>query len=658
MKLKKKTKTILVLSSAAVLTLPALTLTSCSNISQYCIPVVTDGNPYTINRNTGIVDPYRSIVNDKYWGYYDTAKTGEGVEAYKIPNDKIQMPTGYLYTSKYNSNFTQTISGMFGYCNYNNPEWKKDGPVSKLNEAYKFSRKADDDWAWRGISDKNLQYISGGALSSYQNLNISNAITSVNTVTSTLLTEFNYMNGYLDNVIGQKKEEDINKALLYLFTGQTTDTSRFDFGGEEGKKAFYEYCLDNANLLSTGSSKFKFGPYNVGWSFKDGSGLETVGESTNPFLRLEMKDLSKGEYGFATPGTYTPSDPSQPYAFPVNDTFTGSYTWKPDSGTKNPSYTYTPGKSGEKLTNPYVRYTYKDGKIDDFSSIVSIPMLISPKHIQSAYYNPSKNKKNVIQPAEWLTPNSDLESLKSKLNKEKSWKDVKKNVNLPDLTVTTLTYDQKPSYELNNLEYASEITQTPYTSWMSTDVKKAYDDKKMDPRIYKWMTNGSIKFGDWVALANYGTFVVNFQYKYKEGSTEKTQCIKALLPYFTGFSAIFPAYMLFTNADCYKEINKDANEGEGKGNYYVEYVGSGIEDDVKDLIKALTDTKMPDYKTYGTSSEMLKNNKYMLYIWTFGRLGDNGTEGGKITSAESYYDFVQFNPDGKVDYSELLENAA
>ena len=370
-----------------------------------------------------------------------------------------------------------------------------------------------------------------------------------------------------------------------------------------------------------------------------------------------MKDLSKYEYGFDNKsGTNTPVDKTQSYKFPLNINFTGSYLWD-GKDTKNPEYKYTVG------TNPYLKYTYdKDKKSSDFGSIVNIPMLVSPKHVQSAYYDPSKNLQDAIQPAEWLTKNTEtnLKDLNKAINDEGLWTDVRNNVNLPDLKVTTLTYDQNSSYAANDLEYANTANvDNIYSSWMSDEVKTAYNENKMDPRVHSWIENGQINFGDWVALANYATFVVNFQYKYKEGDVEKTQCIKALLPYFSGFSNVFPAYMLFTNADCYKEINKDAlDESQGKGKYYIEYVGSGIETDVKNTTSTLTDHILPDTtKTYSTTAEMFKNNKYMPYIWTFGRLGTNGVDEstGLITNPAQYYDYV--NNIGSIDYSAILKNA-
>ena len=172
MKWSKTTKSILAISSATILALPALTLCGCSNISQYCIPVVTDSSPFYVGAD-GIKDPYRTTTKDKIWGYYDTPDSEEtktSASGYTIPIEYLQLPVGYLYTSKYNSNFSQAVSGMYGYCNYNKPSWQKDGPADvtgdKLDNAYRFSRKTDDDWAWRSLNDSNLQFISAGALSS------------------------------------------------------------------------------------------------------------------------------------------------------------------------------------------------------------------------------------------------------------------------------------------------------------------------------------------------------------------------------------------------------------------------------------------------------------------------------------------------------------
>ena len=681
MKSSKITKSFLALSSAAVLTLPALTLTGCSNISQYCIPVVTDGNPFSIGGSEeSITDPYR-LTN---WGYYNTPEPEEEskvAESYTISPQYLQLPAGYIYTSEYTSAFEPKMNGMYGYCNFNKPEWKHEGPTTEptgqLDNKYMFNRKNDYDWAWRGVTSSDLTYTTSGALSSYQNLNITNSITAVNSVTNWLLTDFNYMNRYLNNVVGQKKEDDIKKDLTYLFSGQTTDTSKFSYGEyEDSKSNFYQYVLDNANLLSTASSKYKVGPYDVGLTLKDISGfgsednvMKGFGQSTNPFLKLEMKDLSKYEYGFSDKsGTNTPNDYSQPFVFPTNNDFTGTYLWD-GKDTKNPVYTYSVPKSGESFLNPYIKYTYKENsetkkkEISDFSYIATIPMLISPSHILSAYYDPSTNLTNTIQPADWLTKNSSIDDINKQLKNENSWEDFKKNVDLPDLNVTTLSFDQNSSYGNNDLEYTTKPTTNPYSSWMSEDVQKAYNEKKMDPRIYDWITNGDINFGYWIALANYSTFVVNFQSKYKEGTDPeiKTQCVKALLPYFSGFSTIFPAYMLFPNADCYKQTNTDAEDGAAEKNFYhIEYVGSGIEKDVKNSISALTDNKLPDTtKTYKNTADLFKNDPYMPFIWSFGKLDDTNTaivdSSHKIIDPAKYYDYL--NNIGIVQYSDILVDA-
>ena len=639
MKLSKTTKGFLALTSAAILTLPALTLTSCSNISQYCIPVMTDKTPFTIE---SITDPYR----DSQYGRYDKEVDGD----YSLSETKLQLPTNYLYTSAYDGNFVQTIGSMYGYCNYNMPEWKHYAPTSALEDKYVYNRSNDNDYAWRNLKDSQLNYVNSSTLSSYQNLNIATAVTTVNTTSSYFVTNFNYMNSYLDTIISQKKEEDIKKNLNYIFSGGTKTVDMFDYGDEKGKSYFYQYCLNNANLLSTSASKYKFGPYNVGWAFKQGSGFDgdsdiwkNQGDRLNPYIQLTMQDLSKGDYGFENIKTYTPADNSKPYIFPTNTNITGKYLWDGKS-TDNPVYTYTAPDN-----NPYAKYTYKDNKVSDFASIVNIPMLIRPKHIQSAYYDPSQDRPDSIQPADWLTRNSEINNIREQLNQEHPWKEVKKTIGLTDLTVESLTFDQKTS---NNFRATPTDPPTkPYTSWMTTEVAKAYDDNKIDPRFKEWIDKGTIEFGDWVALANYGTFVINFQYKYKDGSTEKTQCIKALLPYFTGFSAIFPAYMLFTNADCYKKINaEDENSG-----YYIEYSGSGIETDIKDAISALTSKELPNIqKAYKDTSDIMKNNPYFIFTWSFGKLGSNGTEGSIVTDPEAYFDY--FNNADYVDYSLILSD--
>ena len=676
MRLSKKSKAFITIVAASSLILPVSTLTACSNISQYCIPIITSNSPYTVE----VKDPYRENGN----GCYNT-KLGD---SYDIQDDTLQVPSQYLYTSKYNGSFQQEMKGSYGYTNYNTPTWSKDGPegsTGKENE-FMFSRQTDNNYSWISTSDSKINYVSNNSLSSYQNLGINSAISSVNSVSNTFILNFNYMNMYLDKVIGQKNPDDVLKCLSYLFSGQATSVADgFTYGGttaEEqdlAKRDFFAYHLSNANLISTDKTKYKFGPYNINWDFVEDTGLghflpiesgySDFGDTKSPFPELTMKSLNKYEYGwFETPEgkTNTPSNLDQPFKFPTNNEFTGRYVVKDYSDPKNIKYTYNPttsdpstAKSQPTVGNPYIAYSFKDENdkkvISDFSGIRSIPMLIRPTKIQSAYYDPSDDR-DTIQPTDWLTPTSNINKVNNKIKDEGAWSEVAKHENLPNLQLNTLTYNQIP------VEHTNNPVGSQYEPWMSDAFKAEYTKHTggqacaIDPRVLDWIDNGKIDIGDWVVLANYGTWVINFQYKYTEDNgDEKTQYIKAILPYFSGYSAVFPAYMLFTNTNCYKKVNdvdKDNLPDEIKylaDQYYVDYSKTGIEDDVNNMLKALTDDKMPNTsKTYSSCADMLKNDPYMIYYWTFGQLGTK-------TGAEQF-DFL--NNYGKTDYSEVLQTAA
>jgi len=101
---------------------PSLTLTSCSTISQYYLPVLTKGtnddpsiniSPFengfkNSSKNFNLIDPYLSNARDK-----DGFKLSED-----LANIKNYLPNRFLYTSAFDNSFKLGISKFYSYNGY------------------------------------------------------------------------------------------------------------------------------------------------------------------------------------------------------------------------------------------------------------------------------------------------------------------------------------------------------------------------------------------------------------------------------------------------------------------------------------------------------------------------------------------------------------
>jgi hypothetical protein len=115
--MNKKIRKIIVSSSLliGVIVIPSITLTSCSTISQYYLPVVVNSNPLHggfVNSGSefNLIDPYLDYARDM--NNKPIAPDDTDVANY--------LPTNYLYTSAYNNSFVTTLSGLYSYNGYSN----------------------------------------------------------------------------------------------------------------------------------------------------------------------------------------------------------------------------------------------------------------------------------------------------------------------------------------------------------------------------------------------------------------------------------------------------------------------------------------------------------------------------------------------------------
>ena len=113
--------------------------------------------------------------------------------------------------------------------------------------------------------DKKLTFVNNdNKLNSYQNLVCYVASNAVNTVSFNFLTMVNYMNNFVNKIISQPIDNKVNELLDNVFTHSYANAG-FNHGNRssEDNYNFFQFCYDTANLMSTGDSQYKFGPYRV-----------------------------------------------------------------------------------------------------------------------------------------------------------------------------------------------------------------------------------------------------------------------------------------------------------------------------------------------------------------------------------------------------------
>lgn len=229
------------------LSLPALAiflspgLASCSNISQWFLPVVTGGAKYADG-------PFDSTDNSLDY-------EGNAFSSY--------LPYSYLYSYDANGNVP------YAYCA---PNKVVANPESTSAEKPTFDQY---EWQWVQSGDEKLSFSyiytqeGEGNKAKYfidsRNWNTTLALSSVNSISyniSSLLAEFQFyqlhiVNNYLSNP--EATQEKLNK----LYGGN------FNFGskGDGSFQEFFEYNFSLANVLSGSKSHIKFGQQSSDFKF-------------------------------------------------------------------------------------------------------------------------------------------------------------------------------------------------------------------------------------------------------------------------------------------------------------------------------------------------------------------------------------------------------
>ena len=573
---------------------PIFSLASCSTISQYCIPILTNSNPLENGfKHSGddfeLIDPYLSFARDKD---NNNPLDKELIDIYNYLSSK------YIYTSGFDNSFKLGINKFYSYNGYSTFDINWSNGFENL--PYRIDTKTYYDKQWLDTSDKNLGYLDlSHKINSYQNLINYTTSNAINSVSFNFLTLINYLNNFINKIINQTDIDKVDELLNNVFTHSY---SKFDHGTKDGTQNydFFQFCYNNANLISTGNSKYKFGPYSVEWR-QEYSGID-IGLSNNnntPFIKLDTQDLRKdSDHPF---DINNEKNKSLPYILPTNTSFTGTYTYD----NENRKYVWN-----KAITmSPYCIYSYDtdDKKHEQDPTgvvgIANIPTLIHLSSVSSNYYNPTI-KSSSININEWLTPKDQIDNINRQISKNKTWNNITKHVEIDKPKIDTVSFDQK------FIERNATNTKYTYDGWTNDD----FDENKIDPTIIYWYQEGLIQPGDFIALAQYSLMDISFKY-YDTNNNEVNFLTK--MPYFNGFNAVVPAYFVF-NPDYYSPIDEiKENDNHMILNFNQD---SQMYEDWSNIIKTLMQLKIPqiDNTVYDSSFDAFDKDPYMIFRWMFG----------------------------------------
>lgn len=637
--MNKKLKKIVISSGLliGVIVIPSITLTSCSTISQYHLPVVVNLNPLQGGfANSGtefkLIDPYLNHARDK--DNNPIAPDNTNIANY--------LPTNYLYTSAYNNSFETTLSATYSYNGYTTNTWnyKNDQGTTFHNNPYQVDLGTIRDKRWLNSADVKLNFNDmSNRISSYMNLVNYSASTAVNNVTFNLLTMLNYMNNFQNKIISATDDETINNTLNNVYT-HSYNSFDHSSGSDIKNLDFYHFCYDNANLISYGDSQYKFGPYDVDWTqtysgVDTALGIDQIYANNTPFISLNnVIDLTQDGTGYNKFDADNDSNKSLSYLIPTNTAFTGTYKWNVDDN----DYDWTPAPQ----MSPYCIYSY--GKDDEkheadptgVVGIAPIPTLIHMNSVKSAFYNPI-NKSNSINVYDWLTPKNKINEINSIIKNTQAWDNMKKHTGNVQPAIDSVSYTQ--IFTKNS----GERVGYNYTGWLDN---ASFIQKDIDPTVWSWVNHtGSgdkmmIQPGDFIALAQYNLANVVFTYKDTSGADAK---FKAQIPYFAGYSAVFPAYLVF-DSSYYSPI--DSVIAENKQIKILDFSdGSKLYKAWSKIITTLTSNDYPkiDTTAFNSTYEAFLNDPYMIFRWMYG--GFNETSNN-----------ISFVNSGIIDSDSIIQN--
>lgn len=502
MKRDKKIKTIGLLSLACALVLPMVTLTSCSGITQYYLPVLIGG------KDNG---PFRNFTS---------SKDENGFEI----NDYIPDTYDYFLSPK---SSTQTTSMAYGYVTPRSHELNDDEEqLPKLPSVPNPAQETIDNWKgrlyesqWMDTTDQRLSNVSftndtknddGKKTESIsyfdaRNYNINRAVTSVNTISNAISTFFDYMLYYQLHGVNQYMSNiESNKSLLDSIYG-----GLINLDVPQKQTQYLEYFMDLSNLIATNDCKIKFSQSGLNFNLMN----SLFKDSTHSYN--SMSYLTCNGDGSQVATTTYDDGKAQPTTY--------------DDGTEMLQM-----KDDNTPSNPYAITTNIDKDDDSKGKYVSgfnaIPFIFNVDDLNFDFYNSDMSNSDFL-PNDWII--NDKDSVDSAVAKAQGWN---------KFWDITHKQDQK---QLTKLNWKVSIQNNNKSlSWSQ------YLDNEPSLKLNKDKLSDS----SFICLATYN--VANISDTTYDSNEKITKIEQTRFPVFNEITKIYPAWFLKDDS-AFKKANPD-----------------------------------------------------------------------------------------------------
>lgn len=211
---------------------PVLGLTSCGNISQWYLPVVTGGS----SANVG---PYKTLLTGntfKDLNNKDLDYLQSNYSYYLEPSTSNSTTTAYSFTKPHDLSYVEDPDNI----SFLDQGWYDNANVKLTTASYSIKDQSDPN--------KKTNY-----LDSY-NMNLATNAQAISTITSNASQFISYMLYYQLHLVNGYNGKDLTK-LNQLYGDEINVGSK----GQDTYTNFFEFNYDLANLLSDSKSKVKFG---------------------------------------------------------------------------------------------------------------------------------------------------------------------------------------------------------------------------------------------------------------------------------------------------------------------------------------------------------------------------------------------------------------
>lgn len=598
----KSLKAYWTLLSLPILILPAFTLTSCSTISQYIMPINTTNHYANAN-----------ALQDDY--YLKHGKIEDNGIQKDITNTKFNLANDYIVTNAFNNSFTPSITGSYAYIN----SLKMKYVYSSDNNYYWGYKQADfDNKQWLtnsslSISDKNNELTSLSNLMNYLNNS------AVNKISYNFVNLFNLLNNYearLVSTINGNSYLDGYKRLGVMIGNNANLTNNnyapeaFNLGSydktNDVRNNYFSYLYSQVNVLSQNNTKYKFGPYQVNWNESAVNNELYNGSSIASSDKIYPMMGLNSEKSIFDRSKYVPENENQPAAYYTNDLFSGTYIYSQE----NKNFDWTHGTLSKYVHIATTKDSQGNVKETGIDSIYDMPVLINlPNNaIQYGFYNPSNNHNNSIFINDWKFNNNELDNIHSTINYTNAWSSIYDH-KLPNGAQPLKSTEFSTSTAYNgNFETKDKITSTSASEWTNgNDIK--------EPTISKWINDGIINYSSFIALAKYQmlTYTKDIKLKDKTQGDNGVLHVKYEVPIFAGYEdVVIPSYLAFD-----KDNYSIQNEGKTDEIWFFDV--SKLQNKITAISTTLNSNELPNRTStwYKNAYDNYKNNKYFLYMWLY-----------------------------------------